>query len=258
MATREEVLRALRFRDNLTTRDVGSILDYVDQEVGTAVAAHIIVQDEGSPLAGTPHDTLNFIGGDIVASDAGGGVVSLTISATPGDNLGNHIATQDLDMANFDILNADIIRSADATIDTGAGQRLDFFAGDGLGPTSGVGGTIFVSAGDGAGTSAGGDVDLRGGDAGVNATGSAGGDVSIVSGASAAGDAGRIHVTSGGSTSVGVGDIGGELLLRAGFATGGAGGPVDIEAGDSSGRTGGPVSPPLLLQRNWANSRCLI
>ena len=34
MPTRDEVLRALRFRDELTTRDVAQILDYIDQEVG--------------------------------------------------------------------------------------------------------------------------------------------------------------------------------------------------------------------------------
>ena len=36
MATRDEVLKNLRFRDALTVRDVGAILDYIDQEIVAA------------------------------------------------------------------------------------------------------------------------------------------------------------------------------------------------------------------------------
>ena len=42
------------------------------------------VNDDGAPIAGNPHSTLNFVGGGVQAIDAGGGVANVTI---PGINL---------------------------------------------------------------------------------------------------------------------------------------------------------------------------
>jgi len=39
----------------------------------------VIIEDEGGVVAGGPHDTLNFIGAGVVASDAGGGTADVTI-----------------------------------------------------------------------------------------------------------------------------------------------------------------------------------
>lgn len=84
MATREEVLRALRFRDNVTTRDMGAILDYVDQEIAAVPAGTVTVQDEGTPIAGAPHTTLDFVGAEIAATDGGSGVATVTVTVAGG------------------------------------------------------------------------------------------------------------------------------------------------------------------------------
>ena len=83
MATREETLRNLRFRDDFTTRDAGTILDYVDQEIAVAIVlpGSVTVADEGTPIAGAPHTTLDFVGANIVAADAGSGVATITVVA---------------------------------------------------------------------------------------------------------------------------------------------------------------------------------
>lgn len=46
----------------------------------------IIVQDEGATVTGGPHDTINFIGGAVTATDGTGGVADITIGGggTPG------------------------------------------------------------------------------------------------------------------------------------------------------------------------------
>jgi hypothetical protein len=41
----------------------------------------VTIQDEGISLPGV-FDTLNFIGGDITATDAGGGIANITVSTT--------------------------------------------------------------------------------------------------------------------------------------------------------------------------------
>jgi len=46
---------------------------------GQGGAGAIVVDDEGTPLAGAPHSTLNFAGGGVTATDAGGGVALITI-----------------------------------------------------------------------------------------------------------------------------------------------------------------------------------
>ena len=49
-----------------------------------ATGPTIVVQDDGVPVPGAPHDTLNFRGAGVQATDAGGGVADITI---PGINL---------------------------------------------------------------------------------------------------------------------------------------------------------------------------
>ena len=46
----------------------------------SASASAVIVEDEGTPIGGAPHSTLNFVGGGVVASDAGGGKATITIN----------------------------------------------------------------------------------------------------------------------------------------------------------------------------------
>jgi len=48
------------------------------------VSTVIIVEDEGVPLPGAPHNTLNFIGAGVLATDAGGGVADITIPGSGG------------------------------------------------------------------------------------------------------------------------------------------------------------------------------
>lgn len=57
-------------------------------------ASALTMQDEGSPLANTPHHTINFIGAGVTAADAGGGVVSVTIPGGSGGlTIGDSIAS---------------------------------------------------------------------------------------------------------------------------------------------------------------------
>jgi hypothetical protein len=57
-----------------------------DGATGPAGAgSSITIQEEGTPLANTPHSTLNFIGTNIIATDAGGGVTDITIDPPAGD-----------------------------------------------------------------------------------------------------------------------------------------------------------------------------
>jgi hypothetical protein len=48
----------------------------------SASASSVIVEDEGIPVSGAPHSTLNFVGSGIVASDGGGGKVTVTVNTT--------------------------------------------------------------------------------------------------------------------------------------------------------------------------------
>ena len=43
----------------------------------------ITVADEGTPIPSTPHDTLDFVGAGVVATDAGGGTATITIPGVP-------------------------------------------------------------------------------------------------------------------------------------------------------------------------------
>jgi len=55
-----------------------------DKVVTISGAAAVDVQDEGIIVGGGPHATLNFIGGAVTATDGGGGIADITISASPG------------------------------------------------------------------------------------------------------------------------------------------------------------------------------
>ena len=48
---------------------------------GVSAASTLGVEDEGTPVSGGPHDTMNFIGSGVSAVDAGGGTVDVTIAA---------------------------------------------------------------------------------------------------------------------------------------------------------------------------------
>lgn len=54
---------------------VGSIND----PITSAGTPGIDIQDEGVPIAGNPHTTLNFVGGGVAATDGGGGVATITV-----------------------------------------------------------------------------------------------------------------------------------------------------------------------------------
>jgi hypothetical protein len=148
MATRAEVLRLLRFRDQLTTRDVSTILDYVDQEILTAVVlpGSVGVSEEGTPLVGAPHTVLDFVGADITATDAGSGVATITVSVAGGvtiEDEGSPIAGGPHSVLNF--IGAD---AAVTATDAGGGQANITVAPEELfnavtGARAGVGDFIF-------------------------------------------------------------------------------------------------------------------
>ena len=48
-----------------------------------ATGPTIVLQDEGAPVPGAPHDTLNFVGAGVQVTDAGGGVVDIAIPGGP-------------------------------------------------------------------------------------------------------------------------------------------------------------------------------
>lgn len=51
----------------------------------------VTVENQGAPIAGNPHTTLNFVGAGVVASDAGGGVADITIAGGGGGNTHNTV-----------------------------------------------------------------------------------------------------------------------------------------------------------------------
>jgi hypothetical protein len=168
MPTNAEVLRALRFRDAVTVRDISQILDYVDQEVAVAIGGH--------------------------------------------DNLGNHIAEQDLDMAGFNIITLDGV---------GAGV-----AGENIGVVLGDGGDLPETDG-----GAGGDMTLT---MGASGGGNRGGDFTVTAGVGGGalptvGDGGRIALNGGASDF----RIGGSVTLTGGNTAGAfGGGTVNLTGGD--------------------------
>lgn len=53
----------------------------------TDLTKTIIVDDEGSPVSGGPHDTLDFVGAGVVVTDAGSGTATVTIAGGGGGAL---------------------------------------------------------------------------------------------------------------------------------------------------------------------------
>lgn len=68
--------------DGVTITGDGS---HGDPLVATSTAAAVRIEDEGIPLAGAPHTTINFVGAGVTAADAGGHVARVTI---PGGSAG--------------------------------------------------------------------------------------------------------------------------------------------------------------------------
>jgi len=76
--------------DELTVQSLGSGAEVSGRYIETdgvggwtvidAPAASLEVEDEGTPVPNSPHTTMNFIGGGVTATDAGGGTVNITIA----------------------------------------------------------------------------------------------------------------------------------------------------------------------------------
>jgi len=64
------------------TREFRRLAQALEEQLAASAGAIITVQDEGSDLAGAPHDTLNFVGAGVVAADAGSGVATVTVTPT--------------------------------------------------------------------------------------------------------------------------------------------------------------------------------
>jgi len=65
----------------------------------------VTVDNQGSPIAGNPHTTLNFTGTGVTASDAGGGVANITIPGSSGitvESSGSPIANNPHTTLNFE------------------------------------------------------------------------------------------------------------------------------------------------------------
>jgi len=72
---------------------------------------HLTVQDEGTPATNTPHPILNFIGANVTASDAGGGVLAVNIGGALASH--THLAA-DLTLSLDDAYNDGSIIAVDA------------------------------------------------------------------------------------------------------------------------------------------------
>lgn len=86
-------------------------------------------QDEGSPVAGSPHDTVNFVGAGVTATNAGGGVLTVTVPAgtmTVQDE-GSPIAGAPHDTLNFTGTGVTVSNAGGgvATINVTAGSGSD-------------------------------------------------------------------------------------------------------------------------------------
>lgn len=223
----------------------------------------LATSDLPSPFNGT-----GCVNGEILVWD--GSAWSCELPAVPpapvGDNLGNHIATQNLNLGAFSLvgnggsLGILIANNGNTTIGntdmsylfhawrpqpptgTGLGVRIQGQTG---GSAGGTGGETYLSSGNGFLAGNGGLLVLRSGNAGTNGTG---GEVSILSGNSAGtGNGGPINISAG-SGSGGAGGNGGTVTITAGrsFSSGGGGAGAlilngGIASGSSSNRTGGRI-----------------
>jgi len=73
----------INFIGNISTFNLGGGILGVD--VG---AASIVIKDEGSLVSGMSiYDTINFVGGNVVVTDAGGGTADVNLTANPAGNV---------------------------------------------------------------------------------------------------------------------------------------------------------------------------
>jgi hypothetical protein len=72
------------------------------------------IQDEGAPIAGNPHPTLNFVGTGVTATDAGAGVATLTIP-------GNIIEEEGAPLAGAPHPTLNFVGTGVTAVDAGAG-----------------------------------------------------------------------------------------------------------------------------------------
>ena len=88
-----------------------------------------IIQDEGVPLAGAPHSTINFVGAGVAATDGGGGVAVVTVPASSGITIVGPIAATGLQNVDFPALPAGIKRIKlmldDISVDSAANLRAE-------------------------------------------------------------------------------------------------------------------------------------
>jgi hypothetical protein len=67
----------------------------------SGIPGSIIVQDEGTPVAGAPHTGLDFVGDGVLATDAGGGLVAVTIPGLTVEDEGTPVSGAPHDTLNF-------------------------------------------------------------------------------------------------------------------------------------------------------------
>jgi hypothetical protein len=214
-----------------------------------------VIQDEGVPLAGAPHTTLNFVGAGVTATDAGFGVALITIpggggaiafplneivfgtgaSVTSDPDFTYNIATGAFFVNTTDglvgsvaVANPDVVGifGADATAGSGGGIAITSGSPQVAGNDSG---TIRIQTGTNTVSGNSGDFEIKTGDV---ATGNSGGILLNTGSVSGVGNGGDINIQAG-TGGVTSGD-GGNLLLQSGApSSDGAGGDITITAADS-------------------------
>lgn len=205
-----------------------------------------VIQDEGVPLAGAPHTTLNFAGAGVTATDAGFGVALITI---PG---GGSVA-EPADQIVFGT-GASVTSDPDLTyVQAVNGNDGRFFLNTltGIGPIPSVSTTqatpgrvaIFGVRGVQAAIALGGRVDIWGGYATVGTVSGTGGAVNIWGGNTGGGPApqvgGAVNII-GGDTPGTANTTGGKVDIIGGSGRGG--GAVDVDGGPGPGGTGGNLN----------------
>jgi hypothetical protein len=250
---------------------VDGSLDVAALSVSAAVSfesanALIIGNNDANGLVGTD----GFLSGAVLYASALSGTEvetlrTVMVRGSRGDNLGDHIAEQNLDMAGFNVTEFQQLLGQNATTATGDAPNVFIRggAGGGTGATSGgdvqviggastgtdPGGNIAIQAGSNTDANgAAGDITIAGGSPGPTSTGAEGSTIGLIAGAGGltTGNGGPINITGiaggiGGTTS----GQGGCIWLEAGVnGVGGSGGSgnVMINTQTGIGPTGGSVT----------------